>query len=350
MKDPEAKEINLWKIATPVVIGLSVSLYLIFQNFSLAALQSIHFSEKLVGGLLFAVLTIVIRDGAFMYKVRLSTGSKITWKKTFQTITMWEFMACIAPKVAETPFVVFVLKNSGLTYGKSVAVLMLNVFFDNLAFVVVFAVLYLIRGENMLLFSAHCPDLEGHAIMLGIRDVAEKAWIGYLVILLFCAFIGIALFLLPYTTKKFFTYLASFSFFARFKSKLLVFGDDIEMTAQEFKNQSTSFWVKMTVASFINWTCRYLLANAVLYAFSNIDLNMLEIFSRQYVLWVFTSIPSTPGSSGVAELSFNALNCEFMPEGLSGAITLVWRIYSYYFYIILGMLLLPKWVKQIAKS
>jgi uncharacterized protein (TIRG00374 family) len=227
---------------------------------------------------------------------------------------------------------------------------MLNIFFDNLAFVLVFAALYLALGSSILLFSTTCPDLEGHVIMQGIRDIADKAWIGYLMILSVCVFVGIALFILPTFTKVCLHYLSGLSIFARIKTKLVTFGDDIEITAHEYKNQSVSFWIKMLIASLINWTSRYLLANALLYAFSNVDLNMLMVLSRQYVLWIFTSIPSTPGASGVAEVSFVALNCEFMPSGLSAAIALIWRMYSYYFYIILGLILLPKWAKQVAAN
>ena len=341
-------KINFWKVLIPVVIGVSVSLYLIINNFNATALQNIHLSKKLFVGLSLAALTVAMHDGAFMYKIRLSTGNKMTWLKTFQTITMWEFMACLTPKIGEAPLVLFVLKNSGLTYGKSVAVLMLNAFFDNLAFVFVFSLLYLLMGKNIFIFSYNCPDLAGHQIMQGIRSVADKAWIGYALISLLCISLGIALFILPHTTKQVFHSLSRLPFFSRFKNSLVSLGDDIEITATEFKNQSTAFWVKMSVSSLINWTSRYLLACALLYTFSTIDLNMVQVFSRQYVLWIFTSIPSTPGASGVAEVSFIALNCEFMPVGLSAAIALVWRLYSYYFYILLGIILLPKWARQIS--
>jgi uncharacterized protein (TIRG00374 family) len=244
----------------------------------------------------------------------------------------------------------FVLKNSGLTYGRSVAVLMMNAFFDNVAFVVVFTALYLVIGNNMLSFSYDCPDLAGHQIMQGIRGFADKAWIGYVLILSACVFLGTALFVLPHATKKFFHKLSTVRLFSRFEKSIANLGDEVEMTAQEFKNKPASFWVKMSVATFINWVSRYLLAVSLLYAFSVTDFNFLTALSRQYVLWIFTSIPATPGASGVAELSFIALNCEFMPVGLSAAIALVWRIYSYYLYLLLGLIVLPRWAKQIAAT
>lgn len=344
----EAQKINLWKLLIPVSIGVSVSAYLVATNLNMDALRSVHLSRQLLIGLIVAALTVISRDAAFMYKIRLSTGNQITWAKTFQTITLWEFGVCITPKISIMPFVLYLLIKSGISSGRSMAVLMLNGFFDNLAFVVVFAVLYLFLGNDMLSFSFICADLEGHQIMQGIRHFADYAWVGYVLILMACTTLGTALFILPHTTRRFFHRLAHIKLLSRIQDKLIYAGDEIELTANEFKNKPLSFWVKMSVATLINWVSRYMLAVSLFYAFAVTDFSFLTALSRQYVLWIFTSIPSTPGASGVAELSFVALNCEFMPVGLSSAIALVWRLYSYYLYLVLGLIVLPKWAKQIA--
>lgn len=343
-----ANPIQLWKLAIPIAIGVSVSAYLVASNLNLDALKAVQITGHLVFWLLISALTVVSRDAAFMYKVRLSTGNQITWAKTFQTITLWEFGVCITPKISIMPFVLYLLIKSGISSGRSVAILMLNGFFDNLAFVAVFTTLYLFIGNDILTFSFLCPDLEGHQIMQGIRHFADLAWIGYVLILSACTFLGTALFVMPHTTKKFFHQLAEINWLSRFKQQLIYVGDEIEMTSNEFKNKPRSFWVKMSVATLVNWVSRYLLAVSLFYAFAVKDISFLHALSRQYVLWIFTAIPSTPGASGVAELSFIALNCEFMPAGLSTAIALVWRLYSYYLYILLGLIVLPKWAKQIA--
>ena len=345
-----AQKINLWKLLVPVSIGVSVSVYLIATNLNFEALLAVHISQQLIIGLFLAALTVVSRDAAFMYKIRLSSGNQLSWGKTFQTITLWEFGTCITPKISVTPFVLYLFIKSGMSSGKSVAVLMLNGFFDNLAFVVMFGVLYLFLGNQILSFSFHCADLEGHQIMQGIRRFADFAWIGYLLILSACVFLGTALFILPHATKKLFHQIAEFKLLNRFKNQIIYVGDEIEFTAHEFKNKPFSFWVKMSIASLVNWVSRYMLAVSLFYAFATTDFSFLTALSRQYVLWIFTSIPSTPGASGVAELSFIALNCEFMPVGLSAAIALVWRLYSYYLYILLGLIVLPKWAKQISEK
>ena len=342
------QKINLWKLLIPLSIGIGASAYLI-TKMNFAALQAVSINTKLVVGLIIAAVTVIVRDAAFMYKLRLSTNKHMTWKKTFQTITMWEFSACIVPKVSEAPFVLFILKNSGLTYGKSVTVLMLNAFFDNMAFVVVWTVLYLILGSNMLNFTYACADLADSPVLQTLRAFGSYAWIGYGVLVCACVFLGSALFVFPHAAKKFFHRLSKFGLLSRFEKGIAELGDEVELTAHEFKGRPLAFWVKMSIATLINWVGRYLLAVSLLYAFAVADFSFLMALSRQYVLWIFTGVPTTPGATGVAELSFMALNCEFTPVGLSAAVALVWRLYSYYLYILLGLIILPKWAKQIAK-
>lgn len=343
-----ANPLQIWKLIVPVAIGVSVSAYLVVTNLNLQALQSVNLSGNLVFWLVVAALTVVSRDAAFMYKLRLSTDNHLTWRKTFQTITLWEFGVCITPKISITPFVLFLLIKSGINTGRSLAILMLNGFFDNLAYVAVFSTLYIFLGNSLFNFSFLCADLEGHKIMQALRSFADYAWIGYVLILSACVFLGTALFILPHATRKVFHRLAEVKWLSRLKQQLVFVGDEIEMTSDEFKNKPRSFWIKMSMATLVNWVSRYLLAVSLFYAFATTDFSFWEALSRQYVLWIFTAIPSTPGASGVAELSFVALNCEFMPEGLSTAIALVWRLYSYYLYILLGIIVLPKWAKQIA--
>jgi hypothetical protein len=61
-------------------------------------------------------------------------------------------------------------------------------------------------------------------------------------------------------------------------------------------------------------------------------------------------IPATPGASGLAELSFMALNCEFVKEGIIPLIALIWRGLNFYIYIIIGILVLPGWLARVSKN
>ena len=346
----DAQQVGKGRIILPVLLSIGISAYLIASNFKPAALAAVHFSPKLLMGLVLALAALLIRDAAFVYKVRLSSGEKLTWCRAIQTIMMWEFGAAITPKVGEVAFTLWVLKRSGLSFGRSTSVLVLNAFFDNLIFVVVFGVLYLFMGHHILFVGADCADLGGDSLVqrliLEVRHLAEKAWIGYAVFCAGACFFGIALFALPQAAKKFFYRVGKIKFISRFQHSINHLGDEIEITAREYKNQNWWFWIRMAIATLINWTARYSIVCALVFAFSDVTPNMLEVFARQYVLWIFLVIPATPGASGWAEISFIALNCEFMPVGLVAAIALIWRIYTYYIYLLVGLTVLPGWLKR----
>ena len=183
----EVKEVRTRNIALPIALGLGISAYLVITTFKPSALSAIHVSGKTVIGLLLAAVALLLRDGAFAYKVRLSSGEKLNWGQAIRAIVMWEFGAAITPKIGEVAFTFFVLKRTGLSFGRSTGVLVLNTFLDNVVFVVVFGLLYALLGHHILTISTNCPDLTGDTvmqkIMLQVRHVANKAWIGYAIFL-----------------------------------------------------------------------------------------------------------------------------------------------------------------------
>lgn len=341
------QRLQWWKITVPVLFSIAVSGYLIATTFKPGTLSSITFSYRLLAGLLLGALFVVIRDFAFIYKIRLSTGERISWKTSFLIIMLWEFGSAVTPgAVGGIAFALVLLATNGITYGKSTALVIMNTFLDNVAFVVVFGILYLLTGPAMFDVTAHCPDLQGHPVLLTVRQLGSKIWPAYWVYVGLAVFLGTALFILPQTIKRLLHALSEWRFLKFASHGLYVYGNDIETASAELKTRPAWFWFKMMAATFVNWMARFALPNALFYGFATGGLDVLAVYARQYVTWIFLVIPSTPGASGVAETAFMAMNCEFMPEGLSAAITTVWRIYSYYIYLLIGAVLLRFWLKD----
>jgi hypothetical protein len=350
------RNVRTRNIVLSIVLSVGISGYLISTNFNPNSLSGIHFSAKLIIGLLLAGIALLIRDAAFVYKVRISSGEKLSWGQAIRAIIMWEFGAAITPKLGEVAFTLFVLKRSGLSYGRSTGVLVLNTFLDNVVFVVTFGILYVVLGPHILTVPPTCADLAGGTVMeklmVDVRHIAVNAWVGYFIFCGVALFFGIALFVLPSASKRFFYRLGSYRFLNRFQDSINHLGDEIEITAHEYKNQTWAFWIKMVAATLINWTARYCIVNALVFGFSDIGPNFWDVYTRQYLLWMFLVIPTTPGASGWAEITFIALNCEFLPFGLPAKIALavIWRIYTYYLYLLAGIIVLPGWLKRTSKN
>ena len=63
-------------------------------------------------------------------------------------------------------------------------------------------------------------------------------------------------------------------------------------------------------------------------------------------MWLMMLIMPTPGGSGFAEYIFKEFLSSMIPLGVGGALAFVWRLISYYPYLIIGFFIVPKWVQR----
>ena len=60
-------------------------------------------------------------------------------------------------------------------------------------------------------------------------------------------------------------------------------------------------------------------------------------------MWIMMLVSPTPGGSGFAEYVFKEFLGAYIPAGAI-ALALCWRLISYYPYLVVGAILLPRWV------
>jgi uncharacterized membrane protein YbhN (UPF0104 family) len=70
-------------------------------------------------------------------------------------------------------------------------------------------------------------------------------------------------------------------------------------------------------------------------------------------MWIMQLIAPTPGGSGFAEYIFTRylgdlipMNDIAMAGSVAIALAFIWRLVSYYPYLILGALIVPKWISD----
>ncbi|MGL5912949.1 MAG: lysylphosphatidylglycerol synthase transmembrane domain-containing protein, partial [Bacteroidales bacterium] len=117
-------------------------------------------------------------------------------------------------------------------------------------------------------------------------------------------------------------------------------------SAAELRYRSWRFWLSSFAATFISWTSRYSVVNALFLAFFAVGDHLL-VFARQLVMWIMMLVSPTPGGSGFAEFIFREFLGEFIPSaGLIVVIALLWRLITYYLYLLIGAIVLPQWLKS----
>ena len=340
------------RVLLPVAIGVAVSVYMVvvLSKIDTSKLSQIPLTMHLLYGLILAVLTVTIRDLAYIYRIWQLTDRRLSFFKCFEVIMLWEFGSSVTPASVGGLTAIYFLTKEKISFGKGASIVMLCSYMDNIAFVSVFSFLLLVLGPGIFDLSGSCSDMGHNNVFTAFRSVAEYAWIGFIGIALIGSTLGFAIFIKPHWSRSFCFRVAEIKWLHRWRQSIRFLGEEIWLTSQEFKNKGFIFLLKVFIATVISWCARYALGNVLIWTFSVIDLHQLEVFARQCVLRIIIMVPTTPGGSGVSELSFMALNCDYLPAGLASAVAIIWRLFNFYLYLGIGAIILPRWVARVGRQ
>ena len=298
-----------------------------------------------------ALIAMAMRDVAYMYRIKVLTDNVLSWFQSFRVIMLWEFASALTPSiVGGSGIAMFIVHREGIKLGKSTAIVLVSALLDELFYILTVIVVLLAVGTDTLFPVSMQKTLFGTTF--GTQGIF---WIGYFFIVAMTTSILIAVFTIPRGFKYLLLQIFRLPFLKRWRYNVIEIGDDIIITSKELKGKPKRYWLKAFGATYVSWTSRYIVVNFLILAFMNPDNVLIQgfmdhvlIFARQLVMWVIMLISPTPGSSGVAEFAFSGFLKEFIPIGLVGALALLWRLISYYPYLFIGAILLPRWLRATA--
>ena len=142
------------------------------------------------------------------------------------------------------------------------------------------------------------------------------------------------------------TTLFSLPLLRRWKSNIEKLGNDLVTSSREISKRSFGFWLKCFLVTAWAWCSRYWVVNALLFAFSSGGDHLLA-FARQLVIWMILVVTPTPGGSGFGEYMFKVYYGDFFTAAGTALIAaFIWRLITYYSYLIIGVCILPQWVNS----
>lgn len=336
------------KIIIPILLGLSVGFFMIAREYSknstlFSDIANI-FDTYAISCLLLGVLFEIGREITYMLRLRILSDKKLSWKQCFQIIMLWEFSSTVTPtSVGGSAVALFIIPLEGIGVGRSTAIVMIATLMDELFYIIIAPITILFAGYD----AAFATDFKFNVLGAKISEI-QVFFIGYSFMMLITLVILIALIFYPKKFKNFLYSLGEKKLLKRFQSKLRKTGDDVVVSAKEYKNKNFFFWLKTYLVTVASWSCRFLVLNCILAAFNPEINNQLLIYVRQLVMWIVLCISPTPGSSGVAEFAFPLFLNGFLPKGMEGVLALLWRLFTYYPYIIIGIVVLPIFTNRIA--
>jgi glycosyltransferase 2 family protein len=332
------------RVIIPVILGLGVVAFLIFRDFDAQPFRNIRWYEYSGLWLFIALMMMVTRDIAYMYRIRLLTDKQLPWRRSFDVIMLWEFASSVTPSiVGGSAAALYILTKEGIRPGRSTAIVMITALLDELFYITMVPVIIIIVGTSQL-FTSQTSYLFVNT-KLGMQGVFI---IGYLFILILTIIITYGVFVKPRGFKWILLKVFKLPFLRKWRYDASQAGDDIIITSAEMRGKPVLFWIRAYLSTWFSWTARFWVVNFLILSITPVGQHFL-IYARQLVMWVIMLISPTPGSSGVAEFLFSDFLGDFIPLGLTAAVALLWRLVSYYPYIIIGAIVLPNWIKRVFK-
>ncbi|MCK9291013.1 MAG: lysylphosphatidylglycerol synthase transmembrane domain-containing protein [Bacteroidales bacterium] len=326
----------------PVLLGLAVAIWVVYRQVDQDIFGFFAWTWIAGWGLLGALLLMGVRDWAYIYRIRVLTNKELSWKQAFQVIMLWEFSSAVSPSVVGgTAPAVYFLHKEGLNTGKSTAVVLTAILLDEVFFILIVPLMYVVFRTNIF-----PPE----SVMLS-KGLYLILIVGYGIILLYTVLLVYTLFFNPYFFKRLLSWFFLIPFLRPWRSRMRKLSNQLISTSEELRGKSVGYWIKAFLSTTVSWTARYWVVNCMFMAFFFDGLTLFDhflVFARQLTMWIILLISPTPGGSGLAEFVFSGFLGDLIPNA-SWALPLamLWRLISYYPYLIIGAIVMPVWIRRV---
>lgn len=333
-----------WKVALPIIIGLSVVTLMLWNESKdedlLSVFRSIEFTPRVILSVFLAVLFMLGRDFGLSWRFRALTNNELAWGKAIKVDLLCEFTSCVTPSaVGGSSLGMVFLNTQGVEFGRATTLMMTTLFLDELFFVIACPIVVLITPANELFSSTTVGFSNGLQLTF---------WIVYLFLFLWTLILFIGIIWKPYWINKIINKVFSWRILNRWKYQAVQLSGNMIATSIELKSKPLKFWLEVFGGTALSWISRYLVVNALFFGFINTsDTYQGLILARQFIIWVVLMVSPTPGGSGLSEWIFTDYYGDIVSSvGLVLILAVFWRIISYYVYLVIGAVIVPGWAKN----
>ncbi|HAH37878.1 MAG TPA: TIGR00374 family protein [Algoriphagus sp.] len=335
------KTLNPNKVWVPILIGLGIVFGMFYFDPSVDAQTLKGVFDASAPYVILAILVIIFRDAGYVYRIREITQRELTWTRSIYVIILWEFASAVTPSVVGgTAVAIFILNKEGIKLGRAISFVMVTAILDNLFFVI---------GAPIILFFAKGNIFPNSQVLENQLENSLQAifWISYALYAAYSLIMALALFYRPRVFKWVLIKIFSIKWLRKWKHDAQEYGNQIIEASKELSGKKLNYWLPVIAATIFIWSSRYLMLNALISAYVPLSIeNNIIVFARQVIMWIVMMISPTPGSSGTAEFFFGQFFTQFLGN-YTFVTSIFWRLLSYYPYLILGAIFLPRWIRQV---
>jgi uncharacterized membrane protein YbhN (UPF0104 family) len=363
------KSISPGRIALAVVIGLAVVVYMFVKEFHWDEFNKIQWNGQVFFWLGMAVVFMCTRHLSYMTRLRIVTNKFFSWKKCLELIVVWEFSSAVTPtSVGGSAVALFALSQEKLPAGRTTMLVLYTVILDTFFFLFFILLLFLLFGPLMVQPGAQSiSDLLNPASSI----YGKVFFFAYAFMFVYGSLFFYGVFVSSKPISKILLFFTGFKFLKRFRSGAEKMAEEMRTTSVELKNKTWLFHLKSFGVTIGAWTSKFMVLNCLILGFvsmssdpvvkqhynefmsGNLDLSwplqQFLIYARQLAMWIITAITPTPGGSGIAENAFMIFHKDYIPANATLLLIMAvfWRFFTYYVYLIVGMIVVPNWVRKL---
>ncbi len=340
------QSIRISRVIFPILIGIGVVAYLLWQQFDPEEFAKIKWTGYALFWIGMSILLFIVRHIAYATRLRVLTKGEFSWLKCIELIFIWEFSSAVSPtSIGGSAVAFFVLAQERLSTARTATIVLYTVVLDAAFFILTLPILFLFYGPNMIR-----PNLSSFNDM----DGWGYTFIGaYFLMLTYGALFALGLFYNPKQIKRIMTWFTSFGFLKRYQAKANDLGNDMITASKALKQENWKFHLGAFLSTATAWSCRFLLLNCLIIGIVTamplaVDVvTQLGLYARLQAMFVIMAFSPTPGGAGFAEVVFGGFLSDYVPKGISLVIATIWRLLTYYSYLIAGVIVIPNWIRKV---
>ncbi|WP_268123243.1 lysylphosphatidylglycerol synthase domain-containing protein [Roseivirga pacifica] len=334
------KTLRPQSVLIPLFLAVGLIAWLVYQDENITAESFSYITSISFAALLGALLMLGLKDFSNMLRFRFMSHGAIDLKSAFYVVLLWEFAVAVAPPLlGVTPVLVFILFRQTASFGKALSYAFLAASLDNLFFLTATPIALLVADEGIIpeipLFPSQ-PDTK----------VSYLFWLSYLMIVGYTAFMLFSIVIMPKFINKILVSLTRFKWVSKYKEQILTQGHELLLASKILRGQKIGYWLKLLVFTYVVWGLKYAVFNFVAGGFQSLSFTEhIEVWGKQLTMWVTLLVSPAPGNAGTAEFVFPAFYGALLGQ-FSFAASMVWRFITYYPYLLVGVVVLPLWMKK----
>lgn len=342
------KSISPYRIILPILLGLAGVIYMLWRNFDLQEFQQIKWTSHVYFWIGMGILTVLIRDTAYAYRLRALTNQELSWWKCIEIVVIWEFSSAVSPSaLGGSAVAFFILSQEKLSVARTVTIVTYTIVLDALFMLCTLPILFGIFGFGILRPGAS-----------SFADLGQWGYLAvgfYVFMIVYSLIFTYGIFIGPRHIKRLLGWLTNNRILSRFHQGALKLGEDLITSSQGLREQGWSVHVKAILGTLLAWIFRFLLISCLIIAFTpQLPLTLhfqAELYARLQTMFFVIMFSPTPGGAGFIEVAFNGFLTDYVLSNTHATvISTIWRLMSYYLYLTAGAIVVPNWIREVFKS